>query len=93
MLFIKLMILWSSRLLEKLTVVQLLAVSNGIRRFTFVFTRSPHPTTGPHYKSLVNLVITTFTPLVLEEVEVAALNLAVCMDASSFSTIVNRIAP
>lgn len=58
MLFIKLTILWSTGLLEKLAVAQLLEVSNGIRRFIFVFTRSPSPSntiTGPHHKSLVNL--------------------------------------
>jgi hypothetical protein len=86
MLFIKLTILWNRGLLEKLAVAQLLAVSNGIRRFIFVFTRSPPPTThtttttsttAPHHKSLVNLVIITFTPLVLQEVEVAASDLAV----------------
>jgi len=48
-------------------------------------------TTGPHYKSLVNVVIITYTPLVLEDVEFAVSNLAVCMDASSFSTNVSRI--
>jgi hypothetical protein len=40
MLFVKLMILWRRELLEKLTVAQLVAVSNGILRFIFVFTRS-----------------------------------------------------
>ena len=43
MLFIKLMILWSGGLLEKLTVAQLLAVSNGILRFILVLTRHPPP--------------------------------------------------
>jgi hypothetical protein len=92
MLFIKLMILWSRGLLEKLTVAQLLAVSNGIRRFIFVFTRSPyHHHHWTPYKSLVNVVIITYTPLVLEDVEFAVSNLAVSMDASSFSTNVSRI--
>jgi len=47
MLFIKLMILWSRGLLETLIVAQLLAVSNGILRFIFVFTRHPPPPPPP----------------------------------------------
>jgi hypothetical protein len=72
------MILWNRGILENLTVAQLLAVSYGIRRFIFVFTRSlPTRTTGLHQTSLVDLVLITITSLVSEEVGVVASDLAV----------------
>jgi hypothetical protein len=49
MLFVKLTILWSRGLLEKLAVAQLLAVSNGIRRFIFVLSRSAPPHTNHNH--------------------------------------------
>jgi hypothetical protein len=46
----------------------------------------PHQNHWTHQKSLVDLVLITITPLVSEEVGVVASDLAVYMDASSFSS-------
>jgi len=84
------MILWIRGLLEKLlSCWQFLMESEGL--YSCLLDPPTTTTTGPHYKSLVNVVIITYTPLVLEDVEFAVSNLAVCMDASSFSTNVSRI--